>query len=195
MTIRNYTKLAANGILMLVLFIAWILLVMPYLDLWQDRISDIEILQKKHASLSLMIANREMYGQQYRTITDSRGLQEIFLNNKTGALADVKLQRIIKQAVASSGGKLLQSIIASRKVERNDNRSTEAEASKSVTVNIRMQGSIKSIYSALHQLENSRPFILISNLEIIDSRSRYRTAATAEGTYYRARYDATAFTL
>ena len=163
MTIRNYTKLAANGILMLVLFIAWILLVMPYLDLWQDRISDIEILQKKHASLSLMIANQEMYGQQYRTITDSRGLQEIFLNNKTGALADVKLQRIIKQAVASSGGKLLQSIIASRKVERNDNRSTEAEASKSVTVNIRMQGSIKSIYSALHQLENSRPLILISN--------------------------------
>jgi len=192
MTIRNYTKLAANGILMLVLFIAWILLVMPYLDLWQDRISDIEILQKKHASLSLMIANREMYGQQYRTITDSRGLQEIFLNNKTGALADVKLQRIIKQAVASSGAKLLQSIIASRKVERNHNRSTEVEASKSVTVNIRMQGSIKSIYSALHQLENSRPFILISNLEIIDSRSRYRTAATAEGT---ARYDATAFTL
>ncbi len=195
MTIRNYTKLAANGILMLVLFIAWILLIMPYLDLWQDRISDIEILQKKHASLSLMIANREMYGQQHRTITDSRGLQEIFLNNKTGALADVKLQRIIKQAVASSGGKLLQSIIASRKVERNDNRSTEAEGSKSVTVNVRMQGSIKSIYSALHQLENSRPFILISNLEIIDSRSRYRTAATAEGTYYRARYDATAFIL
>jgi hypothetical protein len=195
MTIRNYPKLAANGILMLVLYIAWILLVMPYFDLWQDRISGIEILQKKHTSLSLIIANREMYEQQYRTITDSRGFQEIFLNNKTGALADVKLQRIIKQAVASSGGKLLQSIIASRKVERNDNRSTEAEASKLVTVNVRMQGSIKSIYSALHQLENSRPFILVSNLEIINSRSRYRTAATAEGTYYRARYDATAFIL
>ena len=108
MTIRNYTKLAANGILMLVLYIAWILLVMPYLDLWQDRINVIEILHKKHASLSLIIANREMYEQQYRAITDSRGLQEIFLNDKTGALADVKLQRIIKQAVASSSGKLLQ---------------------------------------------------------------------------------------
>jgi len=195
MTIRNYTKLAANGILMLLLYIAWILLVMPYLELWQDRINSIEILHKKHASLSLMIANREMYEQQYRSIPDSRGLQEIFLNNKTGALADVKLQRIIKQAVASSGGKLLQSIIASRKIGSNDNRSAETVDSKSVTVNVRMQGSIRSIYSALHQLENSRPLILVSNLEIIDSRSRYRTVATVEGTYYRARYDATAFIL
>jgi hypothetical protein len=195
MTIRNYPKLAANGILMLVLYIVWILLVMPYLDLWQDRISGIEILQKKHASLSLMIANREMYEQQYQTMTDSRGLQKIFLNNKTGALADVKLQRIIKQAVGKSGGKLLQSLITSRIVGNNSNRSVEAPDSKSVTVNVRMQGSIKSIYSALHQLENSSPLILVSNLEIIDSRSRYHTAGTTGRTYYRARYDATAFIL
>ena len=63
-----------------------------YLDLWQDRINGIEILHKKHASLSLMIANREIYEQQYRTITDSRGLQEIFLNNFSPNSTDWPLQ-------------------------------------------------------------------------------------------------------
>ena len=192
---KTYSKLAATGILIFVIYLAWLLLLVPYMDMWQDRIRGVEILERKHTRLSMLIKDRDKIDQQYRLISNSRGLQEVFLNNKTGALADVKLQRIIKQVVSKSGGKLIQSLITTRKRLSKDNRSLETADDKSVTVNVLMQGSMKSIYSALHQLENSRPLILVSNFQIINNQSRYQVSKTNENIFYRARYDATAFIL
>ena len=190
-----YNKLAASGIFIFVLYIAWLLLVMPYINLWEDRIRGVEILQRKHAALSQMIKNKDKFDQQYSAISNNRELQEVFLNNKTGALADVKLQRIIKQVVTKSSGKLIQSLIKTRKSGTKDKRTRKAVDEKSVTVNVLMQGSMKSIYIALHQLENSRPLIIVSNLEIIHKGSRYQLTNTGTNTSYRARFDATAFIL
>ena len=191
----TYNKLAASGIFIFVLYMAWLLLVIPYMNLWEDRIKGVEILQKKHTTLSLMIKNKDEYVQQYSAISNNRELQDVFLNNKTGALANVKLQRIIKQVVSKSGGKLIQSLIKTRKTNRKDKRSQKAADDRSVTVNVLMQGSMKSIYIALHQLENSRPLILVSNLEIINKGSRYQLTNTGTNTFYRARFNATAFIL
>ena len=104
---KTYSKLAAIGILIFGLYIAWLLLVIPYMDTWQDRIRGVEIIQGKHIRLTQMVNNKDVIDRQYQVISNSRGLSEIFLNNKTGALADVKLQRIIKQVVGKSGGKLI----------------------------------------------------------------------------------------
>jgi len=191
----TYNKLAASGIFIFVLYIAWLLLVMPYINLWEDRVRGVEILQRKHAALSQMIKNKDKFDQQYSAISNNRELQEVFLNNKTGALADVKLQRIIKQVVTKSSGKLIQSVIKTRKSGTKDKRTRKAVDEKSVTVNVLMQGSMKSIYIALHQLENSRPLIIVSNLEIIHKGSRYQLTNTGTNTSYRARFDATAFIL
>ena len=190
-----YSKLAATGIFISVLYIAWLLLVAPYLNLWEDRIGAVELLQKKHTTLSLIIKNKDEIDQQYQTISNNRELRQVFLNNKTGALADVKLQRIIKQVIEKSDGKLIQALIKTTKTTNKDNRNLQATGDKSVTVSVLMQGSMKSIYTALHQLENSRPLILVSNLEIIHNKSRYQVTNTGEITNYRARYDATAFIL
>lgn len=188
-----YSKLAATGIFISVLYIAWLLLVAPYLNLWEDRIGAVELLQKKHTTLSLIIKNKDEIDQQYQTISNNRELRQVFLNNKTGALADVKLQRIIKQVIEKSDGKLIQALIKTTKTTNKDNRNLQATGDKSVTVSVLMQGSMKSIYTALHQLENSRPLILVSNLEIIHNKSRYQVTNTGEIINYRARYDATAF--
>ena len=192
---NTYSKLAATGILVFVLYTAWLLLVIPYMNVWQDRISEVEILQRKHATLSRLIKSKDKFDQQYNVISNSRELRDVFLNNKTGALADVKLQRIIKQVVTKSEGKLIQSRIKTRKTGGKNNRARETGEDKSVTVNVLMQGSLKSIYTALYQLENSRPLILVSNLEITNNKSRYQVANTTNNTFYRARYDATAFIL
>jgi len=192
---KTYNKLAAIGILIFGFYIAWLLVVIPYMDTWQDRIRGVEILQAKHIRLSQMINNKDEIDHQYHVISNSQGLSEVFLNNRTGALADVKLQRIIKQVVGKSGGKLIQSVITTGKKRSKDNRPLELEGDKSVTVNVLMQGSINSIYKALHQLENSRPLILISNFQILHNRSRYQVTRATDNTFYRARYDATAFIL
>jgi hypothetical protein len=59
-----------------------------------------------------------------------------------------------------------------------------------------MQGSLEMIYSALHALENSRPLILVDNLQISYTKTRYRVASSNHvDTSYRASYDAIAFIL
>ena len=193
-----YSKSLAAGILAALLSGAWLLLGEPYVDLWQDRIAQAERLQRKQLALRQLIGNRESFEQQYAALSDSEGLQQVFLDEKSGALADVKLQGIVKQIVTDSGAKVIQAVIEKRKPARNSKSARDAEAvdDKSVTVKVMMQGSLEMIYSALRALENSRPLILVDNLQIAHVRARYRAAEAEDSdTSYRASYDATAFIL
>ena len=192
------SKLLATGILALILAGVWFLLVEPYADLWQDRITQAERLQRKQLALQQLIGNRENFEQQYRALSDSEGLKRVFLDEKSGALADVKLQRVIKQIVDDSGAKMIQAAIKKNKPARKSNAGAISETAedKTVTVSVMMQGSLEMIYSALQALENSRPLILVDNLEIIHVRARHsRNRQPGPDTSYRASYDARAFIL
>ena len=191
---NTYSKLAALAILVFVLACAWWVAGDPYVDLWQDRIAKAEGLQRKQYKLRQLIRDRDAYEQQYRTVTNSRALQEVFLDDKGGALADAKLQRIVKQAVSDSGAKLMQAVIAYSRA-RKQNDSGEMENDKAVTINVLVQGSMESIYTMLQALENSRPLIVVGNLRIIHQKSRYPVSPLASATSYRVNYDATAFIL
>ena len=193
----RYAKPLALAILITLIAGAWFALGEPYVDLWQDRIAQAERLERKQQALIRLIRDREYYEQQYKALSDSDGLQRVFLENKSGSLADVKLQGIVKQIVTDSGGKLIQAVI--KKNQRGSSKSrpeAEIEQDKSVTVQVTMQGSLEMIYSALHALENSRPLILVDNLQISYTRTRYRVASSNHvDTSYRASYDAIAFIL
>jgi hypothetical protein len=191
----KYSKLAATGILLLVLATLWFIGGEPYIDLWQDRIAKAERLQRKQNSLRQLIRDRDHYEQQYRAVTESQGFQQVFLDDNSGALADAKLQRIVKQAVSDSGGKLLQAVIAKIRTGSKKNANGETETDKAVTIKVLMQGSIESIYAMLQALENSRPVVVISNLQITHQKSRYPVSPLASATSYRTSYDATAFIL
>ena len=193
-----YSKLLATGILAALLAGAWLLLGEPYIDLWQDRIAQAERLQRKQIALRQLIGNRENFERQYAALGDSEGLQQVFLDDKSGALADVKLQGIVKQIVTDSGATVIQAVIKPKKSANKAKTAnlTETVDDKSVTVQIMMQGSLEMIYSALQALENSRPLILVDNLQIAHVKARYRAAEAEDSdTSYRASYDATAFIL
>jgi len=191
----NYSKLAAIGILVFMLFSAWFLLAEPYKALWEGKIAQAERLQRKQHALSLLIADKDRYEQEYQAINESPELQQIFLNDKTGALAEAKLQGIVKHIVNKSGARLLQAVIVKSKSKKQSDRSKEHEGDKTVTVKVTMQGSIKTIYTAIQELENSRPLILVSNLDISFTKSRYQLSGSANQSSYKANYDATAFIL
>ena len=195
---NTYSKLLASGILVVLLTGIWVMLGEPYVDLWQDRIAQAERLQRKQLALKQLIENKEAYDQQYRAISDDEGLRQVFLDEKSGALADIKLQRIVKQIVIDSGGKVIRAAIRKNK-SANTSKSgafTEIDEDKTVTLQVMMQGSLEMIYSALSALENSRPLILVDNLEITHMKTRYKVArSSATDTSYRASYDATAFIL
>jgi len=190
-----YSKLAAIGILLLVLATLWFTGGEPYVDLWQDRVAKAERLQRKQNSLRYLIQDRGHYEQQYRAVTGSKSLQEAFLDETSGALADARLQRIVKQAISDSGGKLLQAVIAKTRPGSKKNANGETQTRKTVTIKVLVQGSIESIYAMLQALENNRPVIVINNLQITHQKSRYPVSPLASATSYRTSYDATAFIL
>jgi hypothetical protein len=193
-----YRKLLATSILLLLLTATWVLLGKPYVELWQDRIAQAERLQRKQLALRQLIGNRQNFEQQYAALSDSEGLQQVFLDEKSGALADVKLQGIVKQIVIDSGARLVQAVIKKNRSQRKSKSrdASEIPQDKGVIVQVIMQGSLEMIYSALQALENSRLLILVDNLEIAHVKARYRTAQAEDSdTSYRASYDATAFIL
>ena len=190
---KYYSKIAAIGILLILLYMAWMVLARPYIELWDERIRTAQLLHKKQASLSSLIDNRSTLEQQFRAISNNRGLREVFLDQKSGALADVKLQRILKHIITNSGGRILQSQIKQLKPSANKNPASRHIEEKSVTVKILMQGSIQTIYKVLATLENNRPLIVVSDLEISLQQSRYQTAVPSDNANYRAMYDATAY--
>jgi hypothetical protein len=192
---KTYSKLAAIGILLCLLFFAWTLLARPYLALWDDRVAVAERLHKKQATLASLINNQQHLQQQLAAITNNKTLEDLYLDKKAGALADIKLQRIVKEHITQNGGTVLQATIkqpgkASPK-ESDDFKSGE----KAVTISVLMRGSIKNIYSILQKLENSRPFIVVTDLQISQNQSRYQNANSGSASDYRARYEATAFIL
>ncbi len=190
-----YSKLAAVAILLLLLLGAWILLAEPYIDLWQDRIAQAERLQRKQNVLRSLIEQRSHFEQQFAALNESEALRAVFLDDKPGALADAKLQRIVREVVEQAGGRVLQVAIATTRGSNRSNSSAETQVDKKVTVSVMMQGSIESIYNMLHELENGRPLMLVSNLEITHVKSRYPVDQSVSDTSYRAQYDATAFIL
>ena len=90
---------------------------------------------------------------------------------------------------------MLQVAVAKTRPSGRSKDSAETATEKKVTVSVMMQGSIESIYNMLHELENGRPLVLVSNLEITHVKSRYPVEQSASDTSYRAKYDATAFIL
>lgn len=192
---KTYSKLAAMGILLCLLLIAWILLVKPYLALWDDRIAIAERLHKKQATLATLINNQQNFQQQLAAISNNSSLENLYLDTKSGALADIKLQRIVKQHITQNGGTVLQAAIKQRGQKSAKGSDDFKLDEKSVTVTILMQGSIKTIYTTLQKLENSRPFIVVTDLQISHNQSRYQNANSENASYYRARYEATAFIL
>ena len=191
----SYSKLAAVGILALLLLGGWVLLAEPYIDLWQDRFAQAERLQRKQNALRALIGQREHFEQQHRALGESEALRAVFLDDKPGALADAKLQRIVREIVEQAGGRVLQVAIAKIPGAGRPDSSGETRGDRKVTVSVMMQGSIESIYNMLHELETGRPLVLVSNLEITHVKSRYPIEQSASDTSYRAKYDATAFIL
>lgn len=192
---NTYSKLAASGILLFGLSTLWFIAGEPYVDLWQDRLAKAERMQRKQNSLRQLIHDRQSYEQQYLAVSGSKSLQEVFLDDSSGALADARLQRIVKQAASDSGAKLLQAVIAKTGPASRKDDAGEAGTDKAVTIKVLVQGSIESIYSMLQALDNSRPVVLISNLQITHQKSRNPISPLASATSYRANYDATASTL
>lgn len=194
-TSTSITRLAAVGILLIILYLVWYLIVMPFFGLWKDKVGEIDFLQQQQSRLQYLIEDGDTIRNRFRQMEQDKTLNNLFLAEKSGALSDAKFQRIVRQLVTQSGARVIQIVLDNARPKQAESAPDDATDQPSITVRVVMQGDIKAIYGTLHKLENSRPLIILSNLDISHSRGRYQIARSNSPTMYTASYDATAFIL
>lgn len=194
-TSTSTSKLAAIGILLFVFFLAWQFIALPYLNLWEEKTDEVNFLQQQQSRLQFLIDDSDKIRTLSQQLEQNKTLSDLFLSDKTGALSDAKLQRIVRQLITENGARVIQIVIDNTQDKQAEAASDGSANLESVAVRVVMQGDIKAIYGALHKLENSRPLIILSNLEISHNQTRYQIARSTLNTVYTASYDARAFIL
>ena len=167
---KRISKILALGILMALLFMAWLIVVRPYIHYFAEQYYSINRAKHKLSALKALINNDDEINTLYRSIRNNRSLERVYLGKSSGVIAEAKLQGILRRLVENNNSTLVQSSLIS---DKNNEK-------KAVTIKVTMRGSIESAYKIFYQLENSRPVMVINNVELTRMSNSYSRSGYSE---------------
>lgn len=153
----NTSKLAALGLLLMVLALAYFAVVAPLLGLGKEYRETVDDLRFRQQHLQKIADGKDALTKRLEDIRALARKNEAFLPTSTAALAAADLQTRIKQAVSAAGGELSSTQVIPERNEENAVR---------VGVKIRMTGSTAVLRQVLHSFESGKPYLFIENLNI-----------------------------
>lgn len=158
MTINNssVSKLLAIGLLLALLLLAWLIVIRPYVNYFAEQYYSIERANHKLIALNYLIKKEEDINTLYRSIKNNRSLERVYLGKAGGVVAEAKLQGIVRRLIEKNQSNMIQSSLISY----------NSDDKKAVTIKVTMRGSIESAYKIFYELENSRPVMIINNIEL-----------------------------
>lgn len=150
--------LISLGMLFLVLFILFIVLVAPAMtdkNANNERIENLQLqlVRYKSAEQELM----QLEKQLEQLLRQYFNHKEAFFEEKQETLAAADLQQYLKKVIESHAGNL---------VSTQPINDTDTKPFPKVTVKIHMRGHINALQETLYQLESSRPRLFIDNIII-----------------------------
>ena len=160
---KKISKILALGILIALLVMAWLIIVRPYINYFTEQYYSINRAQLKINTLRALIKNENEINSLHRSIKNNRSLERVFLGKSGGVIAEAKLQGVIRRLIENNNSTLVQSSLIS---DKNNEK-------KAVTIKVTMRGSIESAYKIFYQLENSRPVMVINNVELTRMSNSY----------------------
>lgn len=164
--------MAAWGLVLLLLILAVMFVVQPWLAKKSEYEQIIDQSGDQLARMHRMIAARPAYEDQLTRIKQVHARSPHYLETTTPALAATKLQQAVKQAVESAGGK-----IASMQVTAPE----QAGRLLRVPIKVRITGDSEVLLKTLHALESTEPLLLLDdvsiNARVIRRRPRRRQPA------------------
>jgi general secretion pathway protein M len=159
-------RAAAILLLMAVIGSAYLFVVPPILANYSDNkaaIADARGLLGRYQHLA---AARPELEAQIAQLEQGRGAQGTYLTGSTDALAAAELQNRVKGIIDANGGKL---------------RSIQSVAGKAdgdfqpVTIRVQLVAPIAALQSTLYQLESTKPYLFLGNVDVSARRARRRT--------------------
>lgn len=165
MTINDKTisKILALGILIVMLFIAWLIIFRPYINYFAGQYYLIDRANHKLNVLNALIKNEKEINTLYRSIKNNRSLERVYLGKGGGVISEAKLQGMVRRLIENNNSNLIQSSLVNHK----------SSDQKTVTIKVTMRGSVESAYKIFYQLENSRPVMVLNNIELTRMSNGY----------------------
>lgn len=171
-------QLLAVGILLIFLLILYLFLVRPYLEAYNEHESQLITLQERLQRYQSVAGSRALIEQRLKEVANNPQTRDFYLSQETVALASAELQQLVKEAVVSSGGRLISTQI----VQHQTQNSTPP-----VTVKVTMRGTIEAVHESFHRLESGRPLLFLNDVTVrgiatarYSARRRYRRSSNAD---------------
>lgn len=145
------------GILLLIVFGFYILLVQPAVSTRSQNTERIEDLMFQSSKFALSAQNNAPLINEIKQLEKENPSKKYFLDGNAPAIVAADLQKNIKTFVKSSGGNLISSHALGLR---------EDELFPKVTVKIHMRTDINALRDVLYQIAISRPLLFTENVMI-----------------------------
>lgn len=138
----------------------------PLALMFQGADEEIDDLAFRIQRLHGVAASADYWTAKAERIRQQASEGEQFLEGNTAALAAAELQSRIKQLVEGNGGSIASTQTPPPREEQGFTR---------VAVSVSMSGTVETLRSVLHEVESSRPYLLVGTLSIFPDRRRTQT--------------------
>lgn len=161
------SRLAALGLLVLVVFVVYSLTVGPLISAYarvNTALGESAELSEKYHRIA---AQRDALAARLDKLTYQQADSGIYLPGETDALAAARLQEIVNSTVVSGGGQLRSVQILPAKADGTFRK---------IGVRAQMTGTITAVARILYAFEAGDIFLFIDNIDISNRRARRRNA-------------------
>ncbi len=149
-------RILALGILLIVILLAALVFVEPYIAAYKASVEHVESIAFKVKQGKKAIQKQQFYSDEIERLGRASNQDDIYLRSKRVALASAEIQQILKNIAEKSGSEL----ISSQPVHAE-----QAEQSR-VGVELRARANIFGLRKLLHGLEAGTPKLFINEISI-----------------------------
>lgn len=153
------------GILILLIFIFYMLLIQPAISARSENTERIENLIFQSSKFVLSSQENDLIKDEIDQLKKQNPNKKGFLENKAPAIVAADLQRKIKALVESSGGNLVSTHALTDGKE---------ELFSKITVKVHMRTDMNALRDVFYQIAINEPLLFTENILIQKSRNRSR---------------------
>lgn len=150
-------RMIALGLLVTLLVFFYLVLLAPYLSLYDDQRQTIAELTLRLQHYRAITAQRNSIYDELKDLEQKIQNSRYYLEKNTSTLASAELQQRIKEIIARHKGRVISTQVAADTAEGTTTR---------VTVKIRMRSSTEGLQKILYELESQRPLLFFDNVFI-----------------------------
>jgi general secretion pathway protein M len=152
------SKAVAILLLLLALATVYAVLIEPVIGAWSALRGERVQLSERLARYNQKAADRPRMEEALKRLsTQVQGNARAYVQGATSALAAATLQDYVKQAIESSGGRL---------VSAQSQESKRGEDARRISITVQLTGNMDTVQQTLHTLESGEPRLWIDNLTI-----------------------------